>query len=58
MVPDKKIAWHAGKSRWKKFKNLNKFLLVLNLVNKGHNFGYENFTNIQIKSLIKFMQKT
>ena len=30
MVKDKKIAWHAGKSKWKKFKNLNKILLVLN----------------------------
>ena len=23
MVKDKNIAWHAGKSEWKKFKNLN-----------------------------------
>ena len=23
MVEDKKIAWHAGKSKWKKFINLN-----------------------------------
>ena len=23
MVKDKNIAWHAGKSRWKEFKNLN-----------------------------------
>ena len=30
MVPDKKIAWHAGKSKWKNFKNLTNILLVLN----------------------------
>ena len=23
MVEDKNIAWHAGKSKWKNFKNLN-----------------------------------
>ena len=25
MVSDEKIAWHAGKSKWKEFKNLNSF---------------------------------
>ena len=24
LVEDRHIAWHAGKSRWKKFNNLNK----------------------------------
>ena len=24
LVEDNKIAWHAGKSKWKKFINLNK----------------------------------
>ena len=25
MVPDNKIAWHAGKSKWRNFHNLNEF---------------------------------
>ena len=25
MVSDKRIAWHAGKSRWKNYKNLNNY---------------------------------
>ena len=57
MVPDKKIAWHAGKSKWKKFTNLNKSSIGIELVNKGHNFGYQNFTDIQIKSLIGLCKK-
>ena len=57
MVSDKKIAWHAGKSKWKKFKNLNKNSIGIELVNKGHNFGYQNFTNIQIMSLISLCKK-
>ena len=52
MVNEKNIAWHAGKSRWKNFMNLNKNSLGIELVNKGHKFGYQNFTNQQIQSLI------
>jgi N-acetylmuramoyl-L-alanine amidase len=52
MVMDQKVAWHAGKSRWKNFINLNDNSIGIELVNKGHEFGYENFSNLQIKSLI------
>ena len=51
MVEDRKIAWHAGKSRWKKFVNLNDNSIGIELVNKGHQFGYQNFSIKQIKSL-------
>ena len=53
MVQDRNIAWHAGKSKWKKFTNLNNVSIGIELVNKGHQFGYQNFSNIQIKSLIQ-----
>ena len=53
MVKDRNIAWHAGKSRWKKFINLNESSLGIELVNKGHQFGYQNFSKKQIDSLIK-----
>ena len=52
MVKDKFIAWHAGKSKWKKFNNLNNLSIGIELVNKGHEFGYQNFSKMQIKSLI------
>ena len=52
MVDDNKIAWHAGKSKWKKFINLNDNSIGVELVNKGHKFGYQNFSQKQIKSLI------
>ena len=52
MVDDTHIAWHAGKSRWKNFVNLNKNSLGIELINKGHQFGYQAFSNQQIKSLI------
>ena len=53
MVDENKIAWHAGKSRWGQFDSLNKNSIGIELVNKGHEFGYEKFTSIQISSLIK-----
>ena len=53
IVKDLNIAWHAGKSKWKNFSNLNNNSLGIELVNKGHDYGYQNFSNLQIKSLIK-----
>ena len=53
MVEDNKIAWHAGKSKWSNFKDLNKHSLGIELVNRGHRHGYEKFTTLQIKNLIK-----
>jgi N-acetylmuramoyl-L-alanine amidase len=52
MVKDNQVAWHAGKSKWKNFKNLNENSIGIELVNKGHEYGYQNFSNIQITSLI------
>ena len=44
MVSEQNIAWHAGKSMWKKLKNLNKNSIGVELVNKGHKLGYQKFT--------------
>ena len=52
MVNDLKIAWHAGKSKWKTFTNLNNNSIGIELVNKGHRFGYQSFSKKQISSLI------
>ena len=60
MVEDKKIAWHAGKSKWKNYNNLNNVSLGIELVNKGHRLGYQSFPEKQINSLIflcKFLKK-
>ena len=53
MVPELYEAWHAGKSNWKKDKSLNKNSIGIEVSNKGHQFGYQNFTKKQINSLIK-----
>ena len=56
MVDDNKVAWHAGKSKWKNYNNLNKSSIGIELVNKGHEFGYEKFTISQVNNLIKLCQ--
>ena len=57
MVKDTRVAWHAGKSKWKKFRNLNNNSLGIELVNRGHEYGYQSFSNKQITSLIKLCKK-
>ena len=57
LIQDNRIAWHAGKSCWGKYKNLNKFSLGIELVNKGHKYGYRNFNKKQISSLKKICLK-
>jgi len=53
LVQDNRIAWHAGKSCWERYKNLNKNSIGIELVNKGHRFGYTNFKKKQLLSLTK-----
>ena len=53
MVPDSYIAWHAGKSRWKLYKSLNRYSIGIEINNPGHNFNYKKFSKKQTQSLIK-----
>ena len=57
LVDVKYVAWHAGKSMWKKNKNLNKNSIGIELANRGHKFGYQKFTKIQIENLISLCKK-
>ena len=53
-------AWHAGKSQWKEDKDINETSIGIELENKGHEFGYQEFTNhqyISLKKLINFLIK-
>ena len=52
LVKDNRVAWHAGRSKWKNFTNLNKNSIGIELANKGHRYGYQKFSRNQIKSLI------
>ena len=60
LIPDNYIAWHAGKSRWKKKSFLNKNSIGIEIQNPGHSFNYSNFSEKQIvalKKLLRFLMK-
>ena len=43
MVPDLYVAWHAGISKWKNDKLLNKSSIGIEISNPGHQYGYKSF---------------
>ena len=53
-------AWHAGKSKWKNNTNINDYSIGIELENRGHDFGYSNYSKKQyssLKILIFFLKK-
>tara|TARA_B100000963_G_scaffold58673_1_gene46704 strand:+ start:7061 stop:7804 length:744 start_codon:yes stop_codon:yes gene_type:complete len=56
LVPDLYIAWHAGKSKWKKFSSLNNYSIGIEINNSGHDYNYKKFSSKQIFSLTKLLR--
>ena len=56
LIPDLYPAWHAGDSKWKKFKSLNDYSIGIEISNPGHNHGYKKFSSKQILSIIKLLR--
>ena len=52
MVPEEKRAWHAGRSYWRGNQNLNGMSIGIEIVNPGHEFGYQPYPDQQIDALI------
>jgi len=51
-VPEARRAWHAGAASWAGATDINARSIGIELVNPGHEFGYREFTDDQIASLI------
>jgi len=51
-VPEDRRAWHAGVSYWAGEKNINGRSIGIEIVNPGHEFGYEPFSEPQIAAVI------
>lgn len=52
MVPEEKRAWHAGQSYWRGVHGVNGVSIGIEIVNKGHEFGYRPFTEEQMAALL------
>ena len=51
-VPEARRAWHAGVAYWAGATDINARSIGIELVNPGHEFGYRDFAEDQIASLI------
>ena len=57
LVNDDHRAWHAGRSYWGGLTDINSASIGIEIVNKGHEFGYEDFPPAQIDAVIKLCTK-
>ncbi|GHF23009.1 N-acetylmuramoyl-L-alanine amidase [Kordiimonas sediminis] len=52
LVDEDKRAWHAGISRWGDRVGINQYSIGIEIVNPGHEFGYQDFTDKQMKRVL------
>ncbi|NQZ14366.1 MAG: N-acetylmuramoyl-L-alanine amidase, partial [Alphaproteobacteria bacterium] len=50
-VDEEKRAWHAGAGAWSNLTNINSHSIGIEIVNKGHEFGYEPFPEKQVTAV-------
>lgn len=51
LVAEDKRAWHAGQSYWAGASDINSRSIGVEIVNPGHEFGYQDFPEAQIAAL-------
>jgi N-acetylmuramoyl-L-alanine amidase len=56
-VAEQRRAWHAGISFWAGESDINSRSIGIELVNPGHEFGYESFPEAQIAALTMLAQE-
>ncbi len=52
MVPEDKRAWHAGRSWWRGYTDINSASVGIEITNPGHEHGYVPFPDAQIASVL------
>src|SRR6266705_1641799 len=51
-VPESKRAWHAGSSYWAGEEDINSCSIGVEIINRGHDWGYPDFPLRQIAAVI------
>lgn len=52
MVPDERRAWHAGVAEWAGQRDVNARSVGIEIVNPGHEWGYQLFPDAQVEAVI------
>ena len=55
LVPEDKRAWHAGKSHWREWDDINSASIGIEIVNPGHEFGYRDFPEAQVDAVVRLV---
>ena len=55
LVREDRRAWHAGKSFWRGITDINSASIGIELVNPGHEFGYQPFPDAQMEALLPLL---
>ena len=53
LVDEQRRAWHAGVSFWAGERDINSVSIGIELVNPGHEFGYQTFPEAQMAALVE-----
>lgn len=56
LVEESTRAWHAGVSMWKGEIDINARSIGVEIVNPGHEFGYRDFPDAQIDSVVALLK--
>ncbi len=52
MVRERDRAWHAGRSWWRGEIDTNSRSVGIEIVNRGHSLGYDEFPDVQVEAVI------
>ena len=55
LVPEERRAWHAGRGVWQGETDCNAASIGIEIVNPGHEFGYRDFPEAQVASVIELV---
>ena len=55
LVPEERRAWHAGQGAWQGETDCNAGSIGVEIVNPGHEFGYRDFPEAQIDSVVSLI---
>ncbi len=56
LVDERMRAWHAGVSSWKGEGDINARSIGIEIVNPGHEWGYRDFPDVQIASVMELLK--